>query len=235
MLPACPPMASTQPAITSSTAAGSTSVRSSSPRHDRAPRSTGCVPASAPPRLPTAVRTASTMYASGISDSFFGDSAKDDGEVLLTHLRCGERAAGLIPAHRHPGGVTDESVDQVDIEVGPEVALLDALIEQVDPHLSLLFVQVLYIGEPGLRREPLGFVLVDDDLRVPMLYGLERRQEQSLESLQRIGVGVEDLAIAGEQPVEEPAQQVVDHLLLGGEVVIQAAGQNARAVGDVAD
>src|ERR1700756_5630259 len=66
MLPACPPMASTQPAITSSTAAGSTSARTSSPRHARAPKSTGCIPASAPLRLPTAVRTTSMTYASVI-------------------------------------------------------------------------------------------------------------------------------------------------------------------------
>ena len=64
MLPACEPMASKQPAITSSTAPGSTSVRSNSPRHAAAPRSTGCTPASDPLRLPTAVRTASMMYAS---------------------------------------------------------------------------------------------------------------------------------------------------------------------------
>ncbi|COW65326.1 Uncharacterised protein [Mycobacterium tuberculosis] len=76
------------------------SVRSSSPRQARAPRSTGWIPASAPPRLPTAVRTASMTYASvitaplplpvsgtptassstrGISDSLFGDPAKHDG------------------------------------------------------------------------------------------------------------------------------------------------------------
>src|ERR1700742_4895007 len=157
MLPACPPMASTQPAITSSTAAGSMSTRSSSPRQPRAPRSTGCIPASDPLRLPTAVRTASMTYASAISNSFlnlFGirsNSAKNDGQVLLTHLLCGKRSARLIPAHRHPGGVTDESVDQVDIEVGPEVAGVDALMQQFDPHLALLSVHVLDVGEPRLR------------------------------------------------------------------------------------
>src|SRR5262249_4798738 len=75
-----------------------------------------------------------------LSDSFFGDSAKDDGEVLLTDLLCGERSAGLIPAHRHPGGVTDETVDKVDVEVGPQVALVDALVEHLHPHLALLTV-----------------------------------------------------------------------------------------------
>src|ERR1700761_5535597 len=141
MCPACPPMASTQPAMTSSTAAGSTSTRSSSPRQPRAPRSTGWTPASAPPRLPTAVRTASMTYASGISDSLVASySAKHDGEVLLTHLLCGERSAGLPPAHRHPGGVSNETVDQVDVQVGPQVTAVNALIEHLDPHLALLLI-----------------------------------------------------------------------------------------------
>src|SRR5271166_2307604 len=227
-------MASTQPTITSSTAAGSTSTRSNRPWNTPAPKSIGCTPARDPLRLPAAVRTASTMYASGISDSFFGYSAKDDGEVLPTHLLGGERPAGLIPAHRYPGGVTDEAVDKIDVQIRPEVALFDALIEHLDPHLALLFVQVVDIGEPRLRRQPLGFVLVDDDLRMPILDRLERRHEQSLEPLQGIWFAVDDLAVTGEEPVEEPAHQVVDHLFFGGEVVVQAAGQDAGAVGDIA-
>src|SRR5207302_5869002 len=88
---------------------------------------------------------------SHLSDSFFGDPAEHDGEILPTHLLRGERSAGLIPAHRHPGGVTDESVDEVDVEVGTEAALVDALVEHLDPHLALLAVHVLDVGEPRLR------------------------------------------------------------------------------------
>src|ERR1700676_854604 len=128
--------------MTSAMAGGSTSTRWNNPWNAATPRSIGCTPASDPLRLPTAVRTASTMYASGISDSFFCYSAKDDGEVLPTHLLGGERPAGLVPAHRHPGGVTDEAVDEIDVEIGPKTPLLDALIEHLDPHLPLLFVQV---------------------------------------------------------------------------------------------
>src|ERR1700742_4947156 len=131
ILPACPPMASTQPAITSSTAPGSTSTRSNSPRHPAAPRSTGCRPARPPLRLPTAVRTASMTYASGISSSFFGDAAENDGQVLAADLVGRQRSTRLIPADRYPGGVADEAVHQIDIDVGPEAALRDALIEDV--------------------------------------------------------------------------------------------------------
>ncbi len=62
--PACGPMVSTQPRMTSSTSIGSTwGTRSNSALITCPPRSAGCVPASAPPRLPTGVRTASMMYA----------------------------------------------------------------------------------------------------------------------------------------------------------------------------
>src|SRR6478609_8925154 len=150
MLPACPPMASTQPAITSSTAPGSTSTRSNTPRQAAAPRSTGWTPASDPLRLPTAVRTASMTYASAMLCLLrFRDSAKNDGEVLSAHLLGVQRPTGLIPAHRHPGGVADEAVHQVDVEIGAQVALLDALVEDVEPHLALL--AVAHIDEGELR------------------------------------------------------------------------------------
>src|SRR6202161_4739328 len=126
MLPACAPMASTQPALTSSTAGGSMSTRSSSPRQPSAPRSTGCTPASEPFRLPTAVRTASMTYASEVtamSDFLSRDAAENDGEVLAADLLGRQGPARLIPADRNPGGVADEPVDQIDVDVRPEVAL----------------------------------------------------------------------------------------------------------------
>ena len=62
---------------------------------------------------------------------------------------------------------------------------------------------------------------------------LERRHEQALEPFQRSRFGRDDLLVAVEQPVEESAQHLVDHLLLGREVVIETAGQDSRRVGDV--
>src|SRR4029453_7517532 len=203
MLPACGHIASTQPAITSSTAPGSTSTRSNKPRHAAAPRSTGCTPASDPLRLPTAVRTASMTYASAMTDSFIRNTAKNDCEVLLADLFGRQRPTRLIPADRNPCGVADEPVHQVDVDVGPEVAFLDALVEQVQPHLSLLFVARLDEVELRQRREPLCLVLIDDDLRVPMFDRLERGHEQTLQPLKRIRLGVDDLLVATEQPVQE--------------------------------
>ena len=59
--PACEPIVSQQPRITSSTAPGSTPVRRTSAAIECAARSAEWTPASAPPRLPTGVRTASMM------------------------------------------------------------------------------------------------------------------------------------------------------------------------------
>ena len=63
-LPACWPTCCTQPQITSSTTAGSKPFRATSAFSTWADRSTAWTAASAPFRLPTGVRTASTMTAS---------------------------------------------------------------------------------------------------------------------------------------------------------------------------
>src|ERR1700746_1077639 len=68
----CGPICETHPMITSSTAAGVTPVRFTSPRRACAARSTGLTPASDPFRLPTAVRTAPAMNASAITASVRG-------------------------------------------------------------------------------------------------------------------------------------------------------------------
>src|SRR4051812_35413026 len=230
MLPACPPTASTQPAITSVTAPGSRSVRCNSPRHAAAPRSTGWTPARDPLRLPTAVRTASMTYAgwADVTSPSCRDATEDDGEVLVADLLGRERSAGPIPADGHPGGVADEAVDEVDVEVGPEAALRDALLQDVHPHLPLLAVACVDETELRQCRQPLGLVLVDDDLGVPVLDGLERRHEQALPPFEGIGFPVDYVLIPAEQPVEEVLQDLFDHLLLGPEVVVQAARQDAR-------
>src|ERR1700758_5147295 len=227
MWPACPPMASTQPTITSSTAAGSTSTRSNKPRKAGTPRSIGWTLANEPLCFPTGVRTASMMKASGISNSLYGllggYPAENDRKILAANLFGCQQAAGSIPTHPNPGSVADKPVHQVDVEIGPEIALLDPLLQNIDPHLPLSPVQLLDVGETRLRRQSLRLVLVDHHLRVPALDRVEGGHEQSLQALQRIWLRVNDVLIAGEQPVEEVAEHLVDHLFFGGEVVVQAA------------
>ena len=65
----CGPTCMTQPMTTSSTAAGSTPLRSTTWRSVCAARSAGCTPDRPPLRLPTGVRTASTMNASATMPS----------------------------------------------------------------------------------------------------------------------------------------------------------------------
>ena len=65
-LPACWPTCCTTPQITSSTTAGSIPFRSTSAFSTWADRLTAWIPASEPFRLPTGVRTASTMTASAV-------------------------------------------------------------------------------------------------------------------------------------------------------------------------
>ena len=158
MLPACGPIASTQPAMTSSTAPRVDVDALEQAAPPAAPRSTGCTPASDPLRLPTAVRTASMTYASARpfqTPSVGRYAAEHDRKVLLTNLFGGQRAARLIPADRNPGGVADEPVHQVDIDVGAEVALRDARLEHVDPHLALLVVALVHVGEPSCAESRL--------------------------------------------------------------------------------
>src|SRR5215218_8672651 len=62
----CSPTCDTQPQMTSSTSAGSSPARSTRAVSTCADRSAGCTPDSPPLRLPTGVRTASTITASGI-------------------------------------------------------------------------------------------------------------------------------------------------------------------------
>jgi hypothetical protein len=63
---------------------------------------------------------------------------------------------------------------------------------------------------------------------------LERRHEQPFEPLEWILLGRDDLLVAVEQPVQEAAQHLVDHLFFGREVVVQTAGQDAGRIRDVA-
>src|SRR5205807_10643117 len=96
--------------ITSSTSSGLTPARSSAPVSVRASRSTGCNAASAPLRLPRAVRTASTMIASPTVASQSSGMTKwilaNDGLGALGADRNGDR---LDP---------DQLLDALDVSAG---------------------------------------------------------------------------------------------------------------------
>ena len=143
------------------------------------------------------------------------DATEDDGEVLSADLLSGQWPAGLIPAHRHPGGVTDEPVHQIDVDVGLKVALGYSLVDDVHPHFSLALVEFIYIAESRLRRESLRLVLIDDDLGMMMLDRFEGSNEQTREPGKRVRLGIDDVLVALEEPVQKTSKHLVDHLLLG--------------------
>src|SRR3954451_1805052 len=108
--PACEPIVSQQPRITSSTSAGSMPVRSTRALIECAARSAEWTAARAPPRLPTGVQTASTTNASGM------DALQEDREVLLGDLGVRTPTAGPVPRDRDPDGVADEPVGELEVQ-----------------------------------------------------------------------------------------------------------------------
>ena len=80
MLEDCWSCCSTQPAITSSIADGSTPLRSTRYLRVQPSRSAGCHWLSTPPRLPTGVLTASTMTASRLIICYSGGRDLDFGQ-----------------------------------------------------------------------------------------------------------------------------------------------------------
>src|SRR4051794_32294172 len=89
-----------------------------------------------------------------------GYAAQDDGEVLAADFVGRQWSTRLIPTYGNPRRIPDEPVHHVDVDIGPEVTLLDALVEQVEPHLALLAVAGIDEFELRQRRQPLGLVLV---------------------------------------------------------------------------
>lgn len=60
-------------------------------------------------------------------------------------------------------------------------------------------------------RRVVGLVLIDDHLGVMVFDRVEGGHEKALEALHRVGLGVDDLLVALEQPVEESTQYLINH------------------------
>ena len=144
------------------------------------------------------------------------------------------RSAGTEPAHAHPGRVAQEAVRQVHVEIGAERAVGDAGPQHVLPHRAEFGPAFQDVAEPCLPGQPHGLVLVDRDGVVLLLDRLERHQHHGLQPCPRLQLLGEDGAVPAEQLVQESAQDLIHHRLLGVEVVVEAAGQDAGRVGDVA-
>src|SRR5581483_9404152 len=113
MFTACAPTCMTQPMITSSTSAGSRSLRCTSAFSVSAARSAGCQPESLPLRLPPAVRTASTItavVAMGAGPPPFRANLTERSS-LTWGVRCGQTARAVRRFRWHHGTVTSRGHD----------------------------------------------------------------------------------------------------------------------------
>ena len=168
--PACEPIVSQQPRMTSSTAPGSTPVRSISAARVWAARSAECTRGERAAAL-------ADRGADGVDDEGFGHVPSVAGSTRArasTQLRsrrggCGRtgrrprcgcgRRPGPVPPDGDPHGVADEAVGEGDVEVRAEYAGAHALLEQRDPDLAGLGVAVGEVAETVERAEVVGLVL----------------------------------------------------------------------------
>ena len=103
------------------------------------------------------------------------------------------------------------------------------------PDLARLRVALVEVAEPSKVQQVGRVVLEDRDLAVVLVDRVEGDPHRPLELGARVGVAGQDLVVLPEQLLLERRQDLVDHRLLGVEVVVEAAGQDAGGVRDVAD
>ena len=118
MFKLCSPTCITQPITTSSIMAGSMLLRVVSAVSISAARSTGCQFFNRPLRLPSGVRTASTMTAVCIKTPF-------GGVLSIAELRAESASGRLIPQSHHTGSARqrrwcDDQTSECDVRHEPE-------------------------------------------------------------------------------------------------------------------
>src|SRR5580698_9236211 len=165
MSPACGPTVSTQPNTTSSTAPGSRPTRSTSAVRTDAPRSAGWMAASPPPRLPTGLRTASTMNASGMlprpPGGRHGEALQEERRHVLGQLVSGVRAVGPVPPDGEPHRVPDQPVEHPRRYVVAEAAIRHPGRDHLQPGLLDLGGGRLDLAEARHLAQVLALVLVN--------------------------------------------------------------------------
>ncbi|CAM4375303.1 hypothetical protein NORO109296_26405 [Nocardiopsis rhodophaea] len=146
-----------------------------------------------------------------------------------------ERPLGPVPAHRHPDGVADHPVGELGIDIGPEDTLGLAVPDHVDPDVLDLLLAGGEVAEAGELPQIVPVVLHHGDGRAVRLERPVGGVDQLGQQLARITALSDRAAVVAEEVVEEGREDLVDDRLLGVEVVVQAAGEDARLVGDLAD
>ncbi len=139
-----------------------------------------------------------------------------------------------------PGYGVSATVDGHNVQVGADRYMrklgldVEPFAEQRQPHIAGLLVAVGQIPEPVERAEVVGFVLEDGDLVAVLVDRFERHPHRCFELAAGIVLTSDDVGVLAEQILLEGRQDLVDHRLLGVEMVIQRAAEDASGIRDVA-
>src|ERR1035437_7905824 len=143
------PACSTHPRMTSSTSPPANPARSSAARTATAPSSVADTSLNCPPKLPTGVRTALTITASSITDSFDYTFQARRGLPRRSHVHPAVDAEGLTGDVR--GLVRDQEVDRPRDLVGPtKPTHRDLLLDGVERFLGNV---LQHLGRDESRRD----------------------------------------------------------------------------------
>ena len=155
-------------------------------------------------------------------------------EVVLADARRRVAAAGAEPEHRRPHRVTDEPEREPRIDRVAEHAGGLPLDDLLEPELLDAHSAIGEELEPGLGHEEPGLVLIDAHVVGPLLDREEGVLDQLVEARSCTAPARGDALERRERVVLEAVQDLLQHRLLRGEVVVEAAREDAGFVGDVA-
>ena len=175
---------------------------------------------------------AAAIISAGLS-GLSRDPVEQQPQQGVGHL-LGAVTLGQPPLRRDPQHVAEQPVGEPRVQVGPEGALRLAPLELGDPGPLDLAHRLAQVAEPGLAAEVAPVVLQHGQRGAVPGQGLAGRADDLLQYLPGGAARGHRGPVVGQHVVDEAGQDLVADRLLGVEVVVQAAGQDARGVGDLA-
>lgn len=163
------------------------------------------------------------------------DAVEDHRQVLAGDLLGAVPAARPVPGGRDPDGVPDEAVREPDVQVAAEHPVRHAPLQGAEPRLLEPALRVREVVEAGQVHQVAGLLLVDGDGGAVPVDLPEGLGDEGLDGLPGAETGGEDGVVPLPQLGEEGGEDLVEHRLLGVEVVVEAAGKHAGGVRDLAD
>ena len=121
------------------------------------------------------------------------------------------------------------------VDVRSKFSARDSGFDHVDEDLFNALEGLVDVCEFGLAEEGVEFANQDGFLVRMLEIGVETRVKESPQLLDRRAAGGGSALVSGYQILAVPSDELVNDVVLGLEVVIQASGEEPHAVGDVAD